>query len=738
MGTPVLEELNGEVVSQKCFDSGYAILRLEISKGSVAVLVGEMPQLAEGVMIRAFAEKTEHPKYGQQYKISSLEETGFSSTDGVINYLSGPAFEGIGKAAARMVADHLGADALSILDETPERIFEVPGLSTAKAQIIIECWKADRKQHKLISELMKYGVTLNFAMKIFQHFGERSSEVVQKEPYSLTQVHGMGFHKADEVALKVGTPRNSEARVEAAIKYCMEAALMQGGNCYMSHKFIAEEAVKLLLGDINILQVAASIKTMTAKNILTVIENKIYLTSIYVAEQQVVEHLSAMINYQGGRKIYNTVEDLDQDLDKLGINQEITLAPEQKLSLFTAVNNRVCILTGSPGTGKSTLTRALCQLMDLHNIKFNLCSPTGRAAKRLMECTGRTATTIHRLLKVAHDGSGFEFNIDNPLPTDCVVIDEVSMLDVLLFRHVLAAMESNDRLILVGDADQLPSVGPGNVLRDMIKSEKIPVVRLQRIFRQGAKSAIVVAAKEVIQGQMPELLVPSQAKGKNFMFAGAEKMEDVIKIIIHLVTKTLPNIKINDKNLTSEDIQVITPMREKGLGINDLNPRLQDVLNPQDGTKEEIQAGMLTGGPRIFRVGDRVMQNKNDYEKDVFNGNLGIIVGINKNISPAQVVVQFQDMNGVTIYKPHELDTLQHSWAMTYHKTQGGEFPAAIVVCHDSHSNMLQRNLLYTGITRAKNICIVVGTESAVQTAVNNSKEQSRNTTIMEMLQKGK
>ena len=726
-----LQELTGEVISQKTFDNGYAILRVEIDKGNVATLVGDMPEFACGVMVSASAIKTEHPKYGVQYKVKDIKEKGFSTIEGVVNYLSGSNFEGIGKSYARMIAEHFGSDTLNVLDEDISKIYSVPGLPNARAQCVEQQWSANRSVHKLISNLIKYNVSVNMAMKIHNHFEEVSLEIVEKQPYRLTEVYGVGFQKADDIALKIGIPRNSPDRVEAAIKYVLENALVQGGHCYLDHHTIGEQTSFLLQGDANLNHVLAAIKSLNAKNILMIEDQKIYLSSIYESEKIVADIIADLISYKG-KTYYRNFDDLDRDLQTVGLG-DFSFSDEQKDAIMSALNNRVFIITGGPGSGKTTITKAICRLMNYHKINFNLCSPTGRAAKRLMESTLFEAKTIHRLLKVAQDG-GFEFNEYNPLQTDCVICDETSMVDILLFKNLLSALESNDRLILIGDVDQLPSVGPGNVLKDLINSGKIPYVRLNKVFRQDAKSAIVLAAHDVINGKMPELVVPSQAKGRNFMFAGSEKIDDVINILKHLVQKTLPSVKINEKNLSVDDIQILTPMREKGLGVNDINPKLQEVLNPSSSSKEEIQAGMLSGGPKIFRVGDRVMQIKNDYEKNVFNGDMGKIVGINKTISPAQIGVKFPDLNEVVIYKQHELDDLQHAWCITVHKSQGGEFPAVIILAHESQTSMLQRNLFYTGITRAKKICIVVGTTNAVRSAVNNIREAKRNTSLKNRL----
>jgi exodeoxyribonuclease V alpha subunit len=726
-----LQKIEGEVLSQKSFDSGYAILRVEIDKGNIATLVGDMPNFASGIRVEASAQKVDHPKYGMQFKVVNIQEKGFATLEGVINYLSGSNFNGIGKSYARLIVDHFGDQVLNILDHDISKIYKVPGLPQAKAESIEEQWSENRLIHKLMAQLVKYNLTPNMVIKIHDHFGDQTLKIVQNEPYRLTEVYGIGFHKADELALSAGLPRHSADRIEAAIMFVMTNASMQNGHCYINHKTLGDSVILLLQNDVNLIEVLNSIKNLQKKGPLIIEDDRIYLSSIHQIEKRVAEYISDMMKYKSN-KYYNSIQDLDRDLSTIGM-QDFKFSEEQKQAIMSALNNRVFIITGGPGSGKTTITKAICALLELKKINFNLCSPTGRAAKRLMESTLREAKTIHRLLEFKKEG--FLFCEDNPLKTDCVIVDETSMVDLLLFDNLISAMESNDRLILIGDVNQLPAVGPGNILKDLINSCKVPYVKLSKVFRQDSKSAIVEAAHNIIEGQVPDLILPSQAKGKNFLFASGEKIEDTVAIIKHLVTKTLPSVKVNDKNLTFDDIQIITPLREKGLGVNDINPIIQECANPKDPSKEELHAGNLPSGPRIFRIGDRVMQIKNDYDKNVYNGDMGKIVGINKNVNPVQIGVRFQDSNELVMYKQHELDNLQHCWCITCHKSQGGEFPAVIMVAHDSQTTMLQRNLFYTGITRAKKICIVVGTSSAVRHAINNTKENKRNTTLQNRLE---
>jgi exodeoxyribonuclease V alpha subunit len=469
---------------------------------------------------------------------------------------------------------------------------------------------------------------------------------------------------------------------------------------------------------------------------------KVYLASLYNYERFCAKKLQTMMA-NPRPPIYRDIEALRSELDSLGITNEFTLAPEQEEALMNAMNSRVAVITGGPGCGKSTITRALCQLMDAHNIRYRLCSPTGRAAKRLTECVGgtlvptdenpdpnpnRMASTIHRLLEYHPQESGFLYNLNNPLVTDCVIADESSMIDIKLFYDLVSAMEDDDRLVLVGDANQLPSVGPGNVLRDIIASGVVPTVKLQRVFRQAQGSFITEVAHDILHGKVPHIPVPSQSKGKNCMFAGATEIEDLKDIILTLVSKVLPS-----KGFKPSDIQILTPMRERGLGINDLNPILQGAINPPAPHKTEFNAGI----GRTFRVGDRVMQTRNNYDKNVFNGEQGEVVGIDRASDPVTLGVKFPDQDDAVIYEQSELDELLHAYAITVHRSQGSEFPVALVLVHPSHSVMLQRNLFYTGLTRAKKLCIVVGTDGAIKRAVDNATEQARNTTLAQLLRAG-
>jgi exodeoxyribonuclease V alpha subunit len=658
MNTDELETIEGEVKAFRAFPSGTGgVLDVATGKALKVKLIGDMPEFAVGSMIRSRVKKTVHARFGVQYKVYEIEETGFKNTTALVNYLSGPAFPGIGTAAARLVVNHFGMDALTILDGDPERVTEVAALPANKQQIIVEQWTANRAVHRQMSKLVSLGMTVTLAMKVGKQFGEDAMNVVARTPYRLTEVSGIGFKRADEIALRQGIARDSMERAVAAASYVMEQGLMQG-HCYLHLSSVADAACKEVGGDFGAAKIGEAVKVLVSRGLLVSDRHNLYLSHIHACEREVASALRDMLSKKR-EPLYTSIEALRERLAALGVT--IQLAPEQEAALMNALNSPLAIITGGPGVGKSTILDALCRLFDHHKIEFGLCSPTGRAAKRMTEATKRPARTIHRMLEVSPEG-GFKYNEQSPLPFDAVVMDEASMVDIQLMRHLLMALESNDRLVLVGDANQLPSVGPGNVLRDMIASGAIPTVKLERIFRQDAGSNITVAAHQVLHGTVPKLPTPRQRKGSNCMFVSAGDPEALLSHIVHLVSQALPNA-----NVPASDVQVLTPMNGGGLGVQDINPALQAALNPEAQGKDEIKT--LN---RILRVGDKVMQTSNDYKKGVFNGDMGLIEDITRNRDVPLVHVRYPDMDKPVTYETHEIDALTHAWAVTVHKCLPG------------------------------------------------------------------
>ncbi len=723
-----LEEITGEIKrARRVNEDGFTILTVQVSKGKEATLVGVMPPFTAGMLIKARGQRTYHQTWGEQYKVTEITEEGFSNDDALVNYLAGPDFPGIGGAIARAIVRAFGDKTMDVLDNDPDQLEDVMGLSPQKRENFKQAWAEKRSVHRTIAQLMSCGFTVQMATKVNDHFNGEAIKIIQENPYRLTEVHGIGFQKADTIALKSGVPRNSQFRVEYAVKFALESTL-SNGHCYCLYHALCEQTVDLLQNDVNTEAVSLSIREWEKKNVMKVEDNRVYLVTLWMAEQDVARIVHELMRYRRA-PLYSDIETLRQKIESLGASDGLVLAPKQEEALLAALSSNVCVVTGGPGTGKTTATRALCALFDHHKLDMSLCSPTGQAADRLMAATTKPAATIHRLLGYTPGGE-FEFRAGNPLPTDVVLVDEFSMVDIQLFRHLLAAMENNDRLIIIGDANQLPSVGPGNVLNDLIQSGVIPIVRLETIFRQAAGSAIITAAHDILRGEIPHLPKPSERKGSNCMGVIEENPQKLIEHIVTLVTKVLPK-----SGLLLDDIQVISPMREKGLGINDLNPVLQAALNPPSPEKEEVRHGF-----RVFRTGDRVMHLRNDYKKEVFNGNVGKIIRINKVGENSTIFVLYKgrktqtDENDPVAYQVGELDDLQHCFCSTVHKVQGAEYPCVILLCHNVHGNMLQRKLLYTGLTRAKQFCIVGGTMAAVERAVNNTAEFKRNTTLKQIL----
>jgi exodeoxyribonuclease V alpha subunit len=726
-----ITEIEGEVIKIRRFDSGYTILNIlpekksGISAGRWGItLVGNMPLFVEGMNVRAKVTPVEHAKYGLQYKVDEIGEIGFNRADSLVDYLSSSIFKGIGHVIARKIVDKFGLQVLEIFDADPNKIMEIEGISGSKCDTFVENWIKHRESHRIISELMSFNMTMPLALKIYNHFKSDTIKIIKENPYKIIEIPGIGFHKADEIALHMGIPLNSIFRIKAAIVYVLDNIMYSNGHCYLTSTQVFLELRKLLKDAVVDKNIIEAIEILKEELTIIVEDNRMYLSHIYSAEKEVAECIKEMLNFNDSH-MYSDVEELKSDLKKYDISSDIDFADEQLEAILMAMNSRVCVITGGPGTGKTTITKTICHLFRIKNIHYELCSPTGRAAKRLAEATGDTAQTIHRLL--GYIAGGFERNSTNPLDTDCVLVDEFSMVDILLFRFLIDAMQVSSRLIMVGDADQLPSVGPGNVLHDLIESDIIPVVKLKKIFRQEKGSTIIEVAHQILNGEIPVLLSPGKSKGKNCMLVASEDKDTLISYVVDLV-----NIHLPKAGIPSSDIQVITPMREKGLGINDFNPRLQAVLNPPSPDKMEIKSEF-----RVLRVGDKVMQIRNDYNKDVFNGDIGYIVVINKeNIETPVIGVQYPDKEHIIYYEQMDWGDLQLAFASTIHKFQGSEYPAIIMVLHPSQFIMLQRNLIYTGLTRARKICIIAGTQGAIETAVNNNKIQKRNTTLKQRLLK--
>ncbi|HIQ12436.1 MAG TPA: ATP-dependent RecD-like DNA helicase [Caldilineales bacterium] len=715
-------------------DNGYTVARVSTRRGLVTV-VGNMAGVHVGASVEMRGEWTNHPKFGRQFKVADYRTVLPATAAGVEKYLGSGLIKGVGPVTAKRIVQHFGADALRIIDEEPDRLRDVLGVGKKRVAMIKKAWEEQKQIKEVMIFLQSHGVSAGLAVKIYKRYGDGAIGVLQMNPYQLQRdIHGIGFKTADKIARSLGIPHDSPERVAAGVQYVLNQETDQG-NVFTPREALVTKASELLEVPpelveeaIHRLQAEEQVKVegvgceVRPEAVQLKESQAVYLASMYYSEVGVAAGLRRLNDARlatGTTRLpaFQTF-DWDQAFRYLQRQLGVDLAPAQRQAVQTALTQPVTVLTGGPGTGKTTTLRAIIHLLRAASATFALAAPTGRAAKRMSEVTGAEARTIHRLLE-ASPGEGFSFkrNAENPLDVDMVIVDEASMLDVILTNHVLKAIPAGAHLLLVGDVDQLPSVGAGNVLRDIIDSGEVAVVRLETIFRQAAGSYIITNAHRINRGQMP--LFPKDAN--DFFLFPMEDVDAAADMVVDLVTRRIPN----RFGIPSAEIQVLTPMHRGPLGVTALNQRLQEKLNPAHPAKPlRIQGG------RVLRVGDRVMQIRNNYDLDVFNGDMGVITGV--DLEMQTLTVDF-DGRAVT-YDWASLDELTHAWAISVHKSQGSEFRAVVMPVHTTHYIMLQRNLLYTGVTRARELAVLVGTKRAIGIAVRNDQVAERHTALAERL----
>jgi len=715
-----MDIINGIVYKCKTLDNGNTWIVLN---DGTNVMIDQSQSLQPGDMI-SIREYTQYKNRNKTifYHAKKFDVYNDASRLTIIKYLSSQAFKGIGENYATAIIDFCKDEHgfIDILDNNPDSLFEIKSIPKTVIKQFIKKWSGDKSLHLTIIWLMKLGLSYNIANKINNYFAPYTKSKIEKNPYELIVIDGISFNNADQIASQFGIPRNADIRIFAAIEYILKESLM-AGHCYLPYTTLVENTCKLLQSEVGIFDIGNKIKHLISTSKLVDVSDCIYLKYIYDIEKNV----SCKIIELMSRKTNIDPQKIEEQLTKIKIDQfkNITLTQKQIAAIRMALQHQVSIITGGPGTGKSLITKYICDLLNGFGIRYELAAPTGRAAKRLMECTGSEARTIHRLLHVQKDGS-FYYNSQLCLDTDCVIIDEASMLDIILCNHLLNALSPNTKIIFIGDYNQLPAIGPGNVLKDMIQSERIPCTTLTTIFRQSTKSSIIKVAHMIINGEIPKLPTPKNSKGKNCVMINVENVDTIYEYLTLLIKENLPNIGI-----APESIQVISPMRKYDLGINKLNTIIQEVMNPPSTSKPQINFGNC-----IYRVGDKVMQIHNDYYKDVFNGDIGYIKDIIKDDDQDIIYVEFSDNYKMVEYAKSELNNLQHAFASTIHKSQGIEYDVVILIIHPSQRVMLQRNLLYTGVTRAKKLCIIIGTNSAVEYAILNNSEIQRYTHLKDWL----
>lgn len=702
-------------------ETQYVVARLDVpGRLDPVTIVGTVLSLTPGETLRVHGRWSHHPKYGEQFKVDRYESVVPATIAGIQRYLGSGMIKGIGPVFAKRLVEAFGGDTLKVIEEAPGRLAEVEGIGPIRRQRITTAWTEQREIREVMLFLQGHGVSPAYAVKIFKTYGQAAIATVRENPYRLARdIRGIGFKTADKIAREVGIPADSPLRAAAGILHTLNE-LTDEGHVYVPEAELLRAAEATL--EIPAALLPDALAALSADEAVVVESlgdgRAVYLTSLHVSETQLARRLADLLRAPRG------VPPLDMTLALPWVEQKtgLALTDEQRQAVRLAFREKLLVITGGPGTGKTTILQAVIRLLEAKNVRMHLASPTGRAAKRLAEVTGHDASTLHRLLEWNPRAGGFQRNARNPLETDVVVVDEASMIDVLLAHHLLQAIPLTATLLLVGDADQLPSVGPGTVLKDVLAAPGIPAVRLATIFRQAAQSRIVSNAHRVNRGEFPDLSVTATDRVQDFFFIAEEDPPKLQDLIVDLAQRRLPG-KYGLDPLA--DIQVLTPMHRGPIGAGQLNAALQAALNPPRNGATEL----LRGG-RIFRVGDRVLQLRNDYDKGVYNGDLGWIAAI--ETSEQSVVVQVDDRE--VPYDFGELDELALAYAVTVHKSQGSEYPCVIVPVHTTHYLMLQRNLLYTAITRAKRLLVLVGTKKALAIATKNDATRRRFSRLRERL----
>ena len=647
-------------------------------------------------------------KYGKQFIVQSFEEVMPATVYGIEKFLGSGLVKGIGPKFAQLIVRQFGTDTIEVIETDIERLYEVPGIGKKRVEKIRESWEKQKDIKNVMLFLQGYGVSTAYAAKIYRCYGKESIDKVNENPYRLADdIWGIGFKTADGIANKMGYEKNDLRRCKSGLTYTL-SQLSDEGHVYAEQEQLLKSAMELLEADQD--PIVQAMKEMVETEQLIMDGDVIYLPPFYYAEIGTANNLKGLMNCMGKK-----AAPIQPNMEAITLQTGIEYDEVQVAAIRQAVNSKVMVLTGGPGTGKTTTTQGIIAALKTMGYSILLAAPTGRAAKRMSEATGMEAKTIHRLLEY-NPADGYKRNDENPLEGDVLIVDECSMIDILLMNNLVKALPETMHLILVGDIDQLPSVGAGNVLRDIIDSERVPVVRLTRIFRQAQTSRIVMSAHAINEGKFPDI---SNGKDTDFFFIKNDDADAVATAIVDLVKNRLPK----GYHMPLSKIQVLTPMQRGVVGSANLNLILQEALNP---TKE----GLSRGGYN-FRKGDRVMQIRNNYDKEVFNGDLGYIESVNQE--DRTLMVNFEER--LVEYEVSELDELSLAYATTIHKAQGSEYPIVVMPVLMKHYVMLQRNLIYTGITRAKKVCVLIGSTKALAYAIHNLTVSNRNTKLKERLQ---
>ncbi len=730
-------------------ENGYTVLRLKpdsramlafkyaSGREALITVVGNLPEVNPGEWLKLSGRWSHHSKHGRQFQVERCEQSLPATTEGIKRYLGSGLVRGVGRVMAERIVETFGLETLAVIEEAPGRLRDVPGIGPKRAGRIERAWEEQKAIKDVMIFLQSHGVTTGLATKIYKKYGDESLTVVRQTPYRLVQdIHGIGFKTADQIAQALGLARDDPGRIEAGIAYTLNR-LADEGHVYVPRSELVPEAAAIL--DLDQSAIQGTIERLSSDELIKQetlhlepagtgegtadseeageIVEAVYLTPLYYAEIGVTNRLWRLLAHPLSRLASLGAGVAGLQLPLVGLQ----LSESQQAAVRTALSQRVTILTGGPGTGKTTTLRTLLEVLDQNGRTYALASPTGRAAKRLAEATDRPARTIHRLLEFK-PGEGFGRHEENPIEADMVVIDEASMLDLVLANSLLKAIAPGSHLLLVGDVDQLPSVGAGDVLRDLIASGVAAMVRLSTIFRQAANSLIISNAHRINQGQFPQ----TRPEATDFFLFVKDDPEAAADLLVDVVGQRAPARFGLD---ALDDIQVLSPMYQGPVGVTSLNQRLQQALNPPGRQQVERR---LSG--RVFRVGDKVMQTVNNYDKSVYNGDIGRITAMDPIGQTLTVSIDGLPV----VYDYLEADELVHAFAISVHKSQGSEYPCVVIPMLTSHYLMLQRNLLYTAVTRARKVVILVGTRRAIRLAVRNNRVARRHTALDYRLRSGR
>lgn len=684
--------------------NGFTIIRA-VPEGKMMLITASLKIIDPnvGMCLKMQGDWKSTKQYGDEFVVEEWEEILPSTTKGIEAYLASGMIKGIGPVFARKIVEYFKEDSLRILSEEPDRLYEIKGMGKKKCESIKEEWKRQENIREIMMFFKQYNLSTNLIIKINNKYGTAAIEMISENPYRITyDIEGAGFKIADSIAIRMGFALDSPLRIESGVIYKMRE-ICDDGDTYSTREDLLEKSAYLL--DIDESYIEPVVNAMINSGKLVDDDGAIYLPTLYYAEKDTAERFALKAQYGDD-------DNTEIDFNKLEQITGIQYDDLQRDAIKTAAQNNIMVLTGGPGTGKTTVTRGIIELFTSRHRTISLAAPTGKAAKRISELTGKMAMTIHRLLEY-NPALGYQRNEYNPLHDDVLIVDEASMINIELMHNLIKAVPKKMKLIIIGDIDQLPCIGSGNVLRDIIDSGKVPVVRLNKIYRQAQNSNIIVNAHRVKNG---ECLIVDNSKESDFFFM--KEPDDMMALIISLIRDRLPNAF----HINPEDIQVLTPMKKNEVGTINLNNEIQKTVNP---IGDEVKHGFVT-----FRIGDKVIQNINDYEKDVFNGDSGTVLRIDHE--DKKLVVRYDDKD--VEYAFHELDEIMLAYAMTIHKSQGSEYPVVIIPITYANRIMMQRNLIYTAITRAKKMCIIVGPKAMIDKAISSENSYFRRTKLKQRI----